>query len=808
LANANRRKRHSQFLPPHPRRGHRAREDVPTCMEDRVRKLVTFLSSLVLLVSLAGPALAAPGHANGLAKGHDKSDNLKNPLAAKQQALKANAQSMVLKGNAKPKGANQVVKVANGQYVELAQTGEDKILTTIADFSDVSHESYPDGLDGPVHNQIPAPDRSVDNTTIWAPDFSQDYYKHLLFDKEQVPSMANWYLAQSSGRYSVSGDVSPWLEVPYNEARYGRNVCGDIVCTNVWRFIDDGGNALWDYLLTTLGSADAANAYLAQFDVWDRYDQDGDMNFDEPDGYIDHYQAVHAGEGEETGGGDQGTDAIWSHRWYAYYPGVGFFGPDGDGPNGYGGVKIGDSNFWIGDYTVEPENGGVGVFTHEFGHDLGLPDEYDTSGNTGGAENGTGWWTNWSQGSYGTIDNEGLGMYPVGMTLWEKFELGWADYAVTVPGKNASFSLGPLENTTKKLQGVFVVLPDREVTQDLGTAYEGSNFYYSGADNDLNTEMTRDVDLPAGASLDAKVRYSIETGFDFAYVLVDGTPVETSLSNSTVLPAGIEGNSGSAWVDLHVDLSAYTGTHTIGFGYWTDGGVQGDEDPGTPGFAIDAIAITGETPDGAESDPGWDYASTSEDQGFHVTTGSETFQYFNAYAVEFRQYRSYDEALQKGPYNFVDPAGTNGTPNLVEHFPYQDGMLVWYWNSEFIDNNVGDHPGEGLILPVDSHPGILHWSDGSTARPRIQAYDATFGLWPTDAISLHSGDLTLTRSSQSAVAVFNDANSYWVANDAGDNGANGRYQAEWNSVKVPNTGTVIKVIGTSAQGSFMQINIK
>ena len=48
------------------------------------------------------------------------------------------------------------------------------------------------------------------------------------------------------------------------------------------------------------------NDYLSQFDVWDRYDMDGDGNFNEPDGYIDHFQAVHAGEGEETGGGAQG----------------------------------------------------------------------------------------------------------------------------------------------------------------------------------------------------------------------------------------------------------------------------------------------------------------------------------------------------------------------------------------------------------------------------------------------------------------------------------------------------------------------
>ncbi|HUQ44364.1 MAG TPA: immune inhibitor A domain-containing protein [Candidatus Limnocylindria bacterium] len=790
-----------------------------------MRKLITVLSSMALLLSLTGSAMAAPA-GGGARDGHaKKGDNLPSSLSTKQTALKQRAQELVLKGQAKAVGANKVVKVAKGQFVELVQEGEDQILTLLGEFGTGDdpthggtrnhvnrHDPDNNATDGPLHNQIPEPDRSVDNSTIWTADFSQSYYDNLLYNKGQVPSMANWYLAQSSGRYSVDGLVSDWVQVPFNAANYGSNYCGGIVCQDTWFFIQDQADAWYQSLVDSGMTSTQIDELLATFDVWDRYDYDGDGDFNEPDGYIDHFQSVHAGEGEETGGGAQGTDAIWSHRWYNQLTCIGCGGPTvGGDVVPFGGIQLGDSGKWIGDYTIEPENGGVGVFAHEFGHDLGLPDLYDTSGNTGGAENGTGFWTMWSSGSYGSINNDGIGNYPVSATAWERYQLGWLNYGVGFTGQKDAFRLGPVEANTKQLQGLFVVLPDKAVTAELGAPAAGTQFYYSGAADDLNTTMTRSVTLPAGASLSAKVRYNIEEGYDFAYLMVDGTKVSTNLSNSSVVAEGIEGVSAGqpAWVDLTADLSAFTGSHTIGFGYFTDGGVQGADLSLPAGFAIDEIAITGQATDGAETDAGWTFGSNQADQGFHVTSGTESFDFFNAYVAEFRTYRSYDKALQLGPYNFVDPAGTQGLPNWVEHFPYQDGLLIWYWDSSFADNNVGDHPGEGLLLPVDSHPNILHWSDGSTARPRIQSYDATFGLSATDGISLHNTsadpDLTLTRSSQAAVPKFNDNLSYWRSGDPGDNGSNGRYQSEWNSVIVPHTGTTIRVVSIGAQNSFMEV---
>ena len=96
----------------------------------------------------------------------------------------------------------------------------------------------------------------------------------------------------------------------------------------VWYFLKDSVNAWYDAQIAAGKTPEQINAYLAQFDVWDRYDYDGDGNFNEPDGYIDHMQFIHAGEGNEAGGGSTGRPAIWSHSWYAFSGLQGEAGPD------------------------------------------------------------------------------------------------------------------------------------------------------------------------------------------------------------------------------------------------------------------------------------------------------------------------------------------------------------------------------------------------------------------------------------------------------------------------------------------------
>ena len=727
----------------------------------RIKVFVALLAAL-LLAAVATPASGAPAAGGGGPEAAGKSDNRPHPLGERQAKLTEKAMEAKLNGKAHGK----THEVARGQFVELEQTGEDLIWTVLGEFSD-----FP-------HNNIAQPDRSVDNTTIWVPDFNRDYYMDVLFG--DGVSMRDHYLEMSSGRYTVSGDVTEWVPVPGTAASYDDDLGGNAV----WQFIEDSVDGWYASMSATMTDAEIAE-YLSQYDVWDRYDHDGDGNFDEADGYIDHFQIVHAGEGEEAGGGALGSQAIWSHRWYARFN---LIGSEGSPFALFGGVQVGDTDFWIGDYTIEPENGGVGVFSHEFAHDHGLPDLYAVTG----GENSTGFWTLMSSGSWLNDGTEDIGSRPDHMGAWEKFQLGWLNYEVAFAGEKSVHKLGPASSNTKQAQTVFVVLPDKEVTEVIGVPYAGEAFYYSGAGNDLDNVMYKSFDLSGSSTLTAKINYDIEIDWDYGYVVVstDGgaswTSVPTNVStasdpNGQNFGHGITGSSGG-WVDLVADLSGYSGSTLVGFRYWTDGAVV------NPGMMLDEISVDGSGPDGAEGDEGWTL------EGFRTSTGTETGSYFNAYVAENRVYRGYDMGLAEGVYNF----GFLDNPELgnwVERFPYQDGLLISYWDTSFSDNNILDHPGGGLILPIDAHPEAMIRADGGIWRNRVQTYDSTFTLDPTDAVTLHWLSQPSHHPSLPGVSVFDDSQSYWdPANPTG-------------SVIVPNTGTTISIRSISAHGNLMQIQV-
>jgi immune inhibitor A len=410
----------------------------------------------------------------------------------------------------------------------------------------------------------------------------------------------------------------------------------------------------------------------------------------------------------------------------------------------------------------------------------------------------------------------GIGDDPVDLGAWEKFQLGWLGcdacpggkyYDVASAGESSNHKLGPANGATKHAQALIVVLPEKRRENTVTAPKTGAYLYYSTMGDEIETSMSKPYTLPAGASLTADVWYDIEEQYDFAFLEVSSdngatwTPVLTNLSSPAsedqsgfnTSGTGITGSSEGAYVQLTADLSAFNGAVLVRFRYQTDPAVTGQ------GFVIDNIAVTGSALDGAEdANAGWTF------DGFIRSTGTEISFHFNAYIAENRGYRGYDKSL-KTAYNF---GFLNTKPDWVEFYPYQDGLLISYWDESFNDNSVGDHPGGGLILPIDAHPKPLHWSDGQLMRQRIQSYDSTFGLDRTDAITLHKDSVPTRIRSQSAVSTFDDLKTWWYASDNHSPESHGRYQVGWTSVNVPKSGTKIRVKDIDSNGFIIEVEVR
>ncbi|MGN9811143.1 immune inhibitor A domain-containing protein [Micromonospora sp. BQ11] len=750
------------------------------------RRVTAGLASAAAALLAAGvvsaPASGAP--AADPAPGSDKAkhgrDSLPDPKSDQQRELRKQAIADLLSGKAKlqTRNGSKVIQVKDDLFVEYQQAPKtDPLFTMLVEFGD-KVDPRTGGAAGPVRNQIPEPDRNWDgdatddNSTLWRPDFNRAHFQDMMFGPGE--SMRDFYFTQSGGRYTLDGDVSDWVKVPYNEARYGSNAISE--ADGYWNFVKDSATAWYEAQVAAGKTPEQIKQYLARFDIWDRYDFDGDGDFNEADGYIDHFQAVHAGEGEEAGGGAEGEDAIWSHRWAAFPNLAGSAGPAG---NLSGGVQIGDTGMWIRDYTTEPENGGLGVFAHEYGHDLGLPDLYDTAG----GDNGVGFWSLMSSGSWLSRGKDDIGSTPGYMDPWSKLYLGWLNHSTVQYGKGSTqVTLGPAgDSDGPKAQAVVVNLPAQTQTTSYNTPFAGANEWWGGSADDLNTTLARQLDLTGAtsASITAKAWYDIEEDYDYLYaeVSTNGGATWAPLSNSLIDSGetGVDGSTSGNWVDLTYDLSAYAGqTVQFRYRYQTDGGVH------LAGAFLDNVSLVKNgsaawTDDAETLDAAWTA------KGFTRMTGSVTDTYPRFYIAENRTHLGYDDTLRTGGYNY---GFANTRPNWVERFSNHPGMLVWYVNYAYGDNNTSEHPGYGLNLPVDVRPGQIKVDGQGTISNRRNGYDATFSLYAKPAQTFHRNGVPVTVPALAPNPLFTDsgANKYW-------NNSN-----PWNSVKVAGTGTRIEIL--------------
>ncbi|WP_091455205.1 immune inhibitor A domain-containing protein [Micromonospora inyonensis] len=343
-------------------------------------------------------------------------------------------------------------------------------------------------------------------------------------------------------------------------------------------------------------------------------------------------------------------------------------------------------------------------------------------------------------------------------------------------------TLGPAgDSDGPKAQAVVVNLPPQTQTTSYNTPYAGSYEWWGGSADDLNTTLTRTLDLTGttSASITAKAWYDIEEDYDYLYaeVSTNGGSSWMALGNAGIDAGetGVDGSSNGAWVDLTYDLSAYAGqTVQFRYRYQTDGGVH------LAGAFLDNVSLVsgGAT---AWTDDAETLAAEWTARGWTRSTGSVTDSYPRYYIAENRTYVGYDDNLRTGGYNF----GFNNTrPNFVERFSVQPGMLVWYVNTAYGDNNTSEHPGYGLNLPVDVRPSAIKVPGQGTITNRRGGYDATFSRFAKPAQTFHLNGVPVTVPELEPNPVFSDsgANRYWNANNP------------QNSVKVAGTGTRIEII--------------
>ncbi len=761
-------------------------------------------------VALAPYALAQNDPAALSEGGTEESftDYLPNPYAEARVAAREQAIEGVLSGKyqVEQRGASSVVDLGGGdsvnrpghnprtQFVELSREAEDRIFVVLTEFGDVQPAVAPapnaQRTEGPLHNEIPEPDRSVDNSTVWQADYSQEHFDDLYFGEDE--SLKNYYEEQSSGRYSVSGTVTDWTFVPFTQRRYGTNSCGSNVCSTVKALVRDAANQWYaDQLAAGRTAADVA-AELATFDVWDRYDHDQDGDFNEADGFLDHFQIVHAGGDEADGDPIYGGDAIWSHRWYSNLAFSPTCFPDGSCLTG---TQIGNSGFWIGDYTMQPENGGRSVFYHEYGHDLDLPDDYNV---INGGDNNNEHWTLMAQSRLGAATDGGIGERGGDIGAWNKLMLGWLDYEVVGYNQHKTIQLGPQEYNSNLPQAAIVILPQKEVVSDVGAPASGAFQWYSGHSEDTIFELSRSVTVPTdNPTLTFKTRYDMEVDWDYAFVAVNGTPIVGTIDG---VPTTLTTNEYGAtvgwdfaaadWVDGSFDLSDYAGqTVDLSFVYVTDAAVAGNFADLPDGVFLDDIAVGSAFSDGAEGGPnGWE---TSPPGGWEIVGSQASALFSHYYIAGYRSYVSYDRYLETGPYFF----GYNPEfPDKVDHYSYQEGLLISYWDLSYEDNDTFEHPGSGRNLYIDAHPAPMYVAPGVPWRARIQVYDAPFGTRTTDQVTLHFGGNPVTFGGLAGNPVFLDTDTYWYA------------ELPNHGVKLPGYGVRIEVLNDSAGRLKLKVN--
>ncbi|HSG48068.1 MAG TPA: M6 family metalloprotease domain-containing protein [Longimicrobiales bacterium] len=264
----------------------------------------------------------------------------------------------------------------------------------------------------------------------------QDVEQALFTGPAPRGTVTEFYSEASLGKFTVTGDVSPWVRTSLTRAQavgaeYGL-----------------GEDArVGEYLLEALDSLDAD----VDFRQYDNDGPDGIPDSGDDDGVVDAVVFEFLEVSASCGG-----PGIWPHRW-------GISGWTGGEPWTSADMGASGAPVTVDGYIIQgvtecsgTQVQGAETIAHEFGHVLGLPDYYHAVGGITPEHRRwvLGCWDLMAAGSWGCgpVGSNRTAFGPTHLTAWNRHALGWLDFVEVGEVRDTVMELGPIRTTGDALK--------------------------------------------------------------------------------------------------------------------------------------------------------------------------------------------------------------------------------------------------------------------------------------------------------------------------------------------------------------------